>query len=61
VNLASDIPASVPKITARVAEIVATFKLVNIADIKSSSFHSSEYHLAEKPPQTVTSLESLNE
>ena len=54
-------PASVPRITAIVAEIAATRRLSQAAPRICSLRNSSPYHLVENPPQTVTSFEALNE
>ena len=58
---ASTSPASVPSTTASVAEIAATFRLRNAAFRIWSFCSSAPYHLVEKPPQTVTRRELLNE
>ena len=58
---ASAKPASVPSATAAVALMTAIRRLSHAARRICSSRSSSPYHLAEKPPHTVTSLDALNE
>jgi hypothetical protein len=49
----------VPRIAAAVALTAAMRKLSFTARMIASSWASTPYHLKEKPPQTVTSLETL--
>ena len=58
---ASAMPASVPSTTASVAESTAILMLSQAAPRICSLRNSAPYHLVENPPQTVTSLDSLNE
>jgi hypothetical protein len=54
-------PASVPRIIAKEAFTVAIFRLSAIASQTSSLSNRTPYHLVEKPPQTGTILDLLNE
>ena len=54
-------PAIVPKNVARVAALIAIFRLNNNAEMTWSFFHSSTYQRVENPPQIVASFESLKE
>ena len=58
---ASARPASVPRIVAPVAFIAAILKDSQAASRICSLRNSSPYHFVEKPPQTVTSRDSLKE
>ncbi len=54
-------PTSVPRMTASVALVAAMRRLSRAADQMSPSSSSDRYQRREKPPQSVTSRESLNE
>ena len=54
-------PARVPRISARVAAIVATSRLVAAAARNPSSAASAPYQWIENPAHTATSREWLNE
>src|SRR3974390_909708 len=54
-------PAKVPRLKAIVAANVATSKLVSAAARNPSFLASSPYQRVEKPAQTVTSRDALNE
>src|SRR5574343_901397 len=58
---ASTKPAIVPRMTAAVALASAIWIESFTADMICSLLNSETYHLVEKPPHTVTSLEALNE
>src|SRR5574343_803278 len=58
---ASTKPAMVPSTTAATALASAISIDSLTADMICSLLNSETYHLVEKPPHTVTSLESLNE
>ena len=51
----------VPRIVAKVAESTPTRAVTQAASMRLWLRNSSPYHLVEKPAQTVTSLDSLNE
>ncbi len=53
--------ASVPRTSAMVAESAAICRLSQAAPSICGSRNNSPYHLVEKPDQTVTSRDSLNE
>ena len=54
-------PANVPSTTASVAETAATLRLSHAASRICWFWISAPYHFVEKPPQTVTRRDSLNE
>lgn len=54
-------PAKVPSTRDKVAAIAATSRLVAAAARKPSFLASSPYQRVEKPAQTVTSRDALNE
>jgi hypothetical protein len=54
-------PARVPRSIAKVAFTVATLRLSTTASQTSSLSNSTPYHLVEKPPQTGTMRDLLNE
>ena len=58
---ASAVPASVPRITAPVALIAATFSDSHAASRICWFWNSRPYHCVEKPPHTVTRRDLLNE
>jgi hypothetical protein len=60
-NLVITIAAIVPIITDTVADKHAIFKLVNVARRIMGSESKALYHFSEKPDQTLTNLDSLNE
>jgi len=53
--------ASVPRTVATVAEITPTLIVTHAASRKPWFLNRELYHWVEKPPQTVTSFEALNE
>ena len=53
------IPAIVPNKVATVEDIKATFIVTHAASLIPWLCISSPYHFVEKPPQTVTNLDSL--
>ncbi len=53
--------ASVPSTVATEAEMKATRSVTHAASFSGPSSRSAVYQRVEKPPHTVTSLESLNE
>ena len=50
-----------PSTVANVAEMTPTRAVTQAASMRPRLWNSETYHLVEKPPQTVTSLESLKE
>ncbi|MNV65907.1 hypothetical protein D3C71_1586300 [compost metagenome] len=53
--------ARVPRIVPSVALRTPTRAVTQAASIKPWFDHMAEYQFSEKPPQTVTSLDALNE
>ncbi|MNE96370.1 hypothetical protein D3C80_1945670 [compost metagenome] len=60
-NRASASAAIVPRMVPKVALSTPTRAVTQAASIRPWFDHMAEYQFSENPPQTVTSLDALNE